>query len=109
VDSMKSLEAVILAAGIKTQTDFEAVALRLSPAQARLFGLLSSGPADTIRVRVSASIGNISECAASLNAKLERAGDSRRVRCELRPHQNSFGERGVLGVWRLVELERVAA
>lgn len=97
-------------AGITSAAEFESLALRLSPHQERLFTLLlEQGESDTITVRRQASIGNISECAASLNLKLQAAGDPRRVICETRPHQNKFGERGVLGHWRLVEDEQVAA
>jgi hypothetical protein len=89
-------------AGIQSPAQFESLALRLSPHQARLFSLLlEQGECDTVTVRQTASIGNISECAISLNLKLEAAGDSRRVHCETRPHNNKFGERGVLGHWRL--------
>jgi hypothetical protein len=97
-------------AGITSEAGFQSLALRLSPHQDRLFTLLlEQGECDTIKVRQQASIGNISECATSLNLKLEAAGDPRRVVCETRPHQNKFGERGVLGHWRLVDVEQAAA
>lgn len=110
MNSITRLSHAVRRAGITSPAQFEALALRLSPAQARLFQLLlENGPSDTITVRQRASIGNISECACALNAKLEAAGDTRRARCELRPHENKFGERGVLGWWRLVDDEQVAA
>ena len=85
-------------AGIQSPAQFESLALRLSPQQARLFSLLAErGECNTVTVRQTASVGNISECAHALNEKLETAGDSRRVVCETRPHDNKFGERGVLG------------
>lgn len=108
--TLSRLTKVAKKAGISSPAEFESLALRLSPHQSRLFTLLvERGTCDTITVRQAASIGNISECAASLNAKLEAAGDPRRVRCETRPHENRFGERGVLGWWSLVDTEQAAA
>jgi hypothetical protein len=86
-----------------TETDFQALSYRLSPQQRRLFELLAAeGEVDTIQVRNRCSIGNVSAVAAELSAKLEAAGDPRRVMCNLEPHNNRFGERGVLGRWRFV-------
>ena len=97
-------------AGITSEAGFQSLALRLSPHQERLFTLLlEQGESDTITVRRQASIGNISEVGKALSAKLEAAGDPRRVVCETRPHRNKFGERGVLGHWRLVDVDQVAA
>jgi len=110
MNSLARLTHAVRAAGITSPAQFEALALRLSRQQARLFELLlEKGPCDTSTVRQQASIGNISECAQALNGKLSGAGDARRVRCELRRHENKFGERGVLGWWRLVAVEQVAA
>ena len=96
-------------AGIQSPAQFESLALRLSPQQERLFSLLlEQGECDTVTVRQTASIGNISECAISLNLKLETAGDSRRVLCETRAHANKFGERGVLGHWRIADESKAA-
>jgi hypothetical protein len=92
-----------------SETDFQALAYQLSPQQRRLFELLvAEGEADTIIVRTRCSIGNPSAVATELNAKLEAAGDSRRVMCHLGPHANRFGERGVLGQWRLVSVGAAA-
>jgi len=103
------LTRVVQRAGITSPAQFESLALRLSPQQSRLFSLLSEqGECDTVAVRKTASIGNISECANALNAKLEAAGDPRRVVCETRPHNNKFGERGVLGHWRLEDVSKAA-
>ena len=108
--SLTRLAASVKKAGITSAAEFESLTLRLSPHQERLFCLLlEQGECDTIAVRRQASIGNISECATSLNLKLEAAGDPRRVVCETRPHRNKFGERGVLGYWRLVDVDQVAA
>ncbi len=108
--SLQRLATSAKKAGITSAAEFESLALRLSPHQERLFTLLlEQGESDTIAVRRQASIGNISECATSLNLKLEAAGDPRRVVCETRPHRNKFGERGVLGHWRLVDVDQVAA
>ncbi len=108
--SLSRLSKAARRAGIDSPAQFESLALRLSPHQARLFTLLlERGTCDTITIRKEASIGNISEAAAATNAKLEAAGDTRRVRCETRPHENRFGERGVLGWWSLVEVAQAAA
>lgn len=86
-----------------TETDFQALSYRLSPQQRRLFELLAAeGEVDTIQVRNRCSIGNVSAVATELSAKLEAAGDVRRVMCSVEPHDNRFGERGVLGRWRFV-------
>jgi len=107
--TLKRLSKVVKKAGIQSPAQFESLALRLSPHQERLFSLLlEQGECDTVTVRQTASIGNISECAISLNLKLETAGDSRRVVCETRPHDNKFGERGVLGHWRLEDESKAA-
>ena len=108
--SLSRLSKAVRKAGIESPAQLESLALRLSAHQSRLFSLLlEQGESDTITVRRQASIGNISECATSLNLKLEAAGDPRRVVCETRPHRNKFGERGVLGHWRLVDSEQAAA
>lgn len=86
-----------------TKTRFESLALRLSPQEERLFARLSDGEADTIELRNRFSLGNISAVRASLNAKLAAAGDLRMVVCDCKPHTNQFGERGHLGVWRLLD------
>jgi hypothetical protein len=91
------------------ETDFQSLLYGLSPAQRRLFLLLAEeGVASTIEVRQRCSIGNVSFCAIELNAKLEAAGDPRRVLCERREHANRHGERGQLGWWRLVSLSSPA-
>jgi len=100
-DQLDQLAAEVSAAGI-TKPDFEALVLRLSPQQRRLFLHLTRGPAWTTELRQACSIGNVSECKAALNAKLAAAGDRRRVVCDLQPHRNVYGERGDLGLWRLV-------
>lgn len=108
--SLQRLSRAARQAGITSPAQFEALALRLSPQQERLFTLLHErGACDTVTVRNVASVGNISEASAALNRKLEAAGDARRVRCECRPHENKFGERGVLGWWSLVDAEQAAA
>jgi hypothetical protein len=92
-----------------TETGFQSLAYQLSPQQRRLFQLLADeGEADTVTVRNRCSIGNPSAVAIELNAKLEAAGDSRRVMCNLEPHKNRHGERGVLGRWRLVSVGKAA-
>jgi hypothetical protein len=92
-----------------SEADFHALAYRLSPQQRRLFELLATeGEADTITVRNRCSIGNVSAVAVELSAKLQAAGDSRRVMCNLEPHDNRFGERGVIGRWRLVSVGAAA-
>lgn len=86
-----------------SESSFQALLYGLSPQQRRMFLLLAEeGVASTIEVRQRCSIGNPSFVALDLNAKLEAAGDPRRVLCETRSHANKWGERGVLGHWRLV-------
>jgi hypothetical protein len=99
-DQLDQLAAEVQAAGI-SRSDFEAIVLRLSPQERRLFLLLSRGPADTVRVRSACSIGNPSEVRETLNRKLAAAGDRRRVVCAVQPHQNQYGEWGRLGRWSL--------
>jgi hypothetical protein len=108
--SIRRLSKAARSAGIESAAQFQSLALRLSPQQERLFTLLHDhGPCNTVVVRQQASIGNISECAKALNDKLHAAGDTRRVRCETKPHENKFGERGVLGWWCLEDKEQAAA
>ena len=108
--SLQRLATSAKRAGITSEAGFQSLVLRLSPHQSRLFSLLlEQGESDTITVRRQASIGNISEASKATNLKLEAAGDPRRVVCERRPHRNKFGERGVLGHWRLVDVEKAAA
>jgi hypothetical protein len=88
-----------------SEESFQALAYRLSPQQRRLFELLAAeGEVDTVGVRTRCSIGNVSAVAIELSAKLEAAGDPRRVICNLAPHSNRFNERGVLGHWRFVHV-----
>jgi hypothetical protein len=92
-----------------TETQFQSLLFRLSPQQRRLFELLADeGESCTITVRNRCSIGNPSAVARELNDKLEAVGDSRRVMCNLEPHENRHGERGVLGRWRLVSVGTAA-
>ncbi len=86
-----------------SQAGFESLVLSLSPQQERLFTfLLERGSASTVDIRQTCSIGNVSECAISLNERLEAIGDDRRVICDVRPHINKYGQRGTLGYYRLV-------
>lgn len=87
-----------------TPAGLESLALQLGPQESRLFARLLDGPADTVAIRNGCSIGNISEVRRTLNAKLEAAGDPRRVVCTLVPHTNQFGNRGQLGEWRILDL-----
>ena len=108
--TLKNLQKAVTAAGITSPAEFEALSLRLSRGQARLYVLLyERGECSTTTIRTTASIGNISEAAKAINAKLVASGDSRRVVCETRRHENKFGERGYLGWWSLVEPEQAAA
>lgn len=92
------------------ESDFQSLLYGLSPQQRRMFLLLvEEGVASTIEVRTRCAIGNPSFVASELNAKLEAAGDTRRVLCSTRTHANRFGERGVLGHWRLVDTGATAA
>lgn len=100
-DQLDQLAADVQAAGI-SRSDFEALVLRLSPQERRLYLRLARGPAKTTELRQVCSIGNVSQVRASLNAKLDAAGDPRRVACRVLPHRNVYGERGQLGEWQLV-------
>ena len=87
-----------------TQSEFETINYKLSPQQERLFLRLSEyGQADTVTLRVACSIGNVSDVAIRLNKKLAKVGDSRKVICTVKPNINQFEEKGVLGVWYLVD------
>ena len=100
-DQLDQLAADVQAAGL-TRTDFEALVLRLSPQERRFYLRVARGPARTTELRQVCSIGNVSQVRASLNAKLEQAGDPRRVLCRVLPHRNVYGESGQLGEWYLV-------
>lgn len=93
-----------------SESAFQALLYGLSPQQRRMFLLLvEEGVASTIEVRQRCSLGNPSFTAMELNAKLEAAGDPRRVLCSVQQHNNRFGERGVLGYWRIVNTGAAAS
>lgn len=100
-DRIDRLAADVQAAGI-SRTEFESLVLQLSPQERRMFLRLARGPAVTTELRQECSVGNVSQVRSSINAKLAAGGDPRRVVCQVRPHQNVYGESGVLGEWRLV-------
>ena len=100
---LETLAGLVQASGL-TPSGFQSLVLKLGPQESRLFARLLDGPADTVAIRNGCSIGNISEVRRTLNAKLEAAGDPRRVVCTLVPHTNQFGNRGQLGEWRLLDL-----
>jgi len=92
--------------GITTAAQIEALTLQLSRSQSALFCLLHDGVVrQTADVRRDSGVGNISECASALNAKLQAASDARRVICEIGPHRQRFGDRGTVGYWRLVDVQ----
>ena len=110
-DTFDQLASEVSAAKL-SRPEVEGILYRLSGQQRRLFLRLCSGPADTITLRSECSLGNVSQAAIELNAKLAAADDPRRVVCALSAHRNQYGEQGVIGTWRLVEpadVERVAA
>ena len=100
---LETLAGLVQASGL-TPSGFQSLVLDLGPQEARLFARLLDGPADTVTIRNACSISNISEVRRTINAKLEAAGDPRRVVCNLVPHTNQFGEKGQLGEWRLLDL-----
>lgn len=100
---LETLAGLVRSSG-HTAASLQSLVLALGPQEARLFARLLDGPADTVTVRNECSIGNISEVRRTLNAKLEAAGDPRRVVCNLVPWVNQFGNRGQLGQWRLIDL-----
>ena len=74
---------------------------KLSGQAARLFNFLSQRQtADTVELRRMLDIGNVSDAAFKVNARLALAGDSRRVVCQ---HQ------GRKGVWCLDRATATAA
>lgn len=100
-EEVETLAGLVKSRGL-TEAGFESLVLKLGPQESRLFQLLHDGPADTVRVRTACSIGNPSQVRNDLNAKLAAAGDPRRVVCQVVAHINRFGNRGQLGLWRLV-------
>jgi len=74
---------------------------KLSGQAARLFNFLSQRQtADTVELRRMCDLGNPSDVAFKLNARLALAGDSRRVVCR---HQ------GRIATWRLDRATATAA
>jgi hypothetical protein len=100
-DTLDQLASEVSAAKL-SRPEVEGILYRLSGQQRRLFLRLCSGPADTITLRAECSLGNVSQAAIELNAKLAAADDSRRVVCTLQSHRNVYGEQGSIGVWRLI-------
>ncbi len=98
---LETLTGLVRESGL-TPASFQSLVLDLGPQESRLFARLLDGPADTVTIRNDCSIGNISEVRRTLNAKLNAAGDRRRVVCNVVPHTNKFGNKGQLGEWRLV-------
>ena len=87
-----------------TQSEFESISYRLSPHQSRLFIHLSDyGETNTMTLRTTCSIGNISDVAIRLNKKLIANKDTRRVICLLKPNTNKFDESGIIGHWLIVD------
>ena len=87
-----------------SQSEFESISYRLSPQQERLFLHLSDyGESDTMTLRTTCSIGNISDVAIRLNKKLIANGDTRKVICLVKPNTNKFDENGVIGYWLIVD------
>lgn len=101
---IEALAGLVKSSGL-TPAGFQSLVLELGPQEARLFARLLDGPSDTVAIRNECAIGNISEVRATLNLKLEAAGDPRRVVCDMVPHTNQFGQRGKLGEWRLLDLQ----
>lgn len=100
-DTLDQLASEVSAANL-SRPEVEGLLYGLSGQQRRLFLRLVRGPADTIELRSTCSLGNISEVRRGLNARLAAADDHRRVVCELVPHCNAYGEQGTIGVWKLV-------
>lgn len=99
---LETLTGLVKSSGL-TPAGFQSLVLELGPQESRLFARLLDGPSDTVNIRNGCAIGNISEVRRTLNAKLEAAGDPRRVVCNMIPHRNQFGQEGQLGEWQLVE------
>ncbi len=82
-----------------------ALALRLHGQQQRAYLTLhENGEQDTETLK-NQGIGSPSLAAKQLNAKFAAWGIPSRIICEMRPHTNAYGERGVIGYWRLVETD----
>ena len=86
-----------------TQAESEALTYNLAPNQARLFlYLIAHKTANTIDIRNHCSVGNVSDCALSINKKLKAHDDQRRIVCSIEVHINRFKQKGLIGHWILV-------
>ena len=109
IEKTHDLADAVRAAGISTISEFYALVLKLSPAEAALFRAVfeADAPVSAVELRDSSGglLGNVSLTARSLNAKLAAAGDSRRV-----VHRRSHGGApGSAAQWSLSEPEAGAA
>lgn len=104
-------ELTKLAASMRlSEGSFQALLYRLSPRQRRFFLLLAEeGVASTSEVRSRCGTGNPSDSATAINRKLAAAGDPRRIVCEVRAYVDQYGDRSVLGHWRLLDTGKPAA
>jgi len=104
--TIDSLSTLVSDSGLN-KSEFESIVFQLSPKERRLFLFLSeNGEQSTATLRNKCSIGNVSDCANSLNKKLKTYEDERKVICTTRRHVNQFDEVGILGYWKIVREEK---
>ena len=109
IEKTHDLADAVRAAGISSISEFYALVLRLSPAEAALFRAVfeADAPVSAVELRAGSAglLGNVSLTARSLNAKLAAAGDTRRV-----VHRRTHGGApGSASSWGLSEPEAGAA
>ncbi len=109
IEKTHDLADAVRAAGISSTSEFYALALKLSPAEAALFRATfeADRPLSPVEIRQASGglLGNLSLTARGLNAKLAAAGDTRRV-----VHRRAHGGApGSASSWSLSEPEAGAA
>lgn len=82
------------------QDQFESVYLQLSPAERRLYSLLTTyEQARSSEIRSLISVSNLAQTAERINAKLERHNDTRRIVSERRTTQDQYGFKSSESFW----------
>lgn len=98
----KGIEKKQIVEELEGRPNPDAVTLRLSRQEERLFTRLLEMPASTPEIQQSMlEISNVSGMVQKINAKLKMAGDKRTIVCEMQPYENQFGEITRVGFWRI--------